>query len=66
MKVIINGDINIIGDGVSINDLVTNLNIDPAQIAIERNLEIVPACEYASTYLLENDKIEIVRFIGGG
>ena len=38
MKVIINGDINIIGDGVSINDLVTNLNIDPAQIAIERNL----------------------------
>ena len=66
MKVIINGDTNILDYGISVKDLVINLNIDPTQIAIERNLEIVPACEYASTYLLENDKIEIVQFIGGG
>ena len=39
---------------------------DQRGIAIERNLEIVPKSEHASTVIEDGDKIEVVQFVGGG
>lgn len=35
-------------------------------IAVERNLEIVPKAQYESTILCDGDRVEVVRFVGGG
>jgi len=35
-------------------------------LAVERNLHIVPRSAYGETELAEGDRIEIVHFIGGG
>jgi len=42
------------------------LAIDPRQVAVELNLDILPKSLYAVTHLKDGDRIEIVHFVGGG
>jgi len=65
MNISINGEMREI-DGQSVLQLLESLSIDPRKIAVERNLEILPKGEYASTQLTDGDSIEIVHFVGGG
>ena len=51
---------------VSVRGLLESLGLDPAKIAVERNLEIVPRSTYGEVALAEGDRLEIVHFIGGG
>ncbi len=46
--------------------LIETLRLDPQDIAVEQNLEIVPKSRYGETPLQVGDRIEIVEFIGGG
>ncbi|MDX2073903.1 MAG: sulfur carrier protein ThiS [Alphaproteobacteria bacterium] len=46
--------------------LVEELRLNPRQVAIERNREIVPRSTYAQAQLAEGDAIEVVTFVGGG
>ena len=66
MKIILNGEEKDIKDVMSISALVADVGIESHKVAVERNLEIVPKSEYDSVLLANNDKIEIVHFIGGG
>ena len=52
-------------EGLTLSGLITELSLDTAKIAIERNLEIVPRSEFGIQVLAEGC-IEIVHFIGGG
>jgi thiamine biosynthesis protein ThiS len=47
-------------------DLVKNLKIPMKKVAIELNQEIINKKNISKIILKENDKIEIVHFIGGG
>jgi sulfur carrier protein len=49
-----------------LNDLLKELNINSSNIAIDVNGTIINKTEYVNLILKENDKIEIVRFMGGG
>ena len=42
------------------------LSLNPRQVAVERNREIVPKSAYGEVTLSAGDQIEIVQFIGGG
>lgn len=66
MQITINGIDHILDEGVSISDLLKNLNIDSRKFAIELNLVIVAAEEYQTTFIEDGDIIEVVEFIGGG
>ncbi|MBV68845.1 MAG: thiamine biosynthesis protein ThiS [Pelagibacterales bacterium] len=46
--------------------LLNFLEIDGNGIAIEINLIVIPKSQYKNTIIKNNDKIEIVQFIGGG
>ena len=50
----------------SIFQLLQVLGLQPAQVAVERNREIVPRATYESVVLAEGDQLEIVTFVGGG
>jgi thiazole synthase len=66
LSVTINGENKNLTAAVSVRELLTGLGLDPAKIAVERNLEIVPRSQYASVMVGEGDRFEIVHFIGGG
>ncbi|MEZ5680994.1 MAG: sulfur carrier protein ThiS [Erythrobacter sp.] len=50
----------------TIAELVRELELDPAKVAVERNGEIAPRSELASHPVAEGDVLEIVHFVGGG
>jgi thiazole synthase len=66
LSITVNGEARTIPSALSVRELLTALGLDPAKIAVERNLEIVPRSQYASVLAGEGDRFEIVHFIGGG
>lgn len=46
--------------------LVEELSLDPRKVAVERNLQIVPRSLHAATPVEQDDRIELVQFVGGG
>jgi thiamine biosynthesis protein ThiS len=52
--------------GKSITNLLADLGITPAQVAVELNLNIIPKNIYETTDINPGDRIEIVHFVGGG
>jgi thiazole synthase len=66
LTVTINGEDRHIETPVSVRELLAGLGLDPAKIAVERNLEIVPRSQYGAVQVGEGDRFEIVHFIGGG
>ena len=66
IKIRVNGKVKSISDNYSVSDLVKNLKIPMKKVAIELNEEIIDKKNVNKIKLKQNDKIEIVHFIGGG
>ena len=66
MQVFVNGDPRDVADGATIASLLAALGIDARRIAVEKNREIVPRAEHATTPLAAGDRVEIVTMVGGG
>jgi thiamine biosynthesis protein ThiS len=66
MKVFVNGDEKDFRSEISLADLITHLDLPGARIAIELNREVVRRSDWDSTMLKDEDRIEIVHFVGGG
>lgn len=53
-------------EGMSVAEYIEKNGYNLNFIAVEYNSEILPKAEYKSTLLKENDKLEVVSFVGGG
>ena len=65
-KIQINGKKISIKSNFSIKDLLKKYKLTDKKVAIEHNGSIIPKVNYKNKYLKNNDKVEIVHFIGGG
>ncbi|MEE8329980.1 MAG: sulfur carrier protein ThiS [Thermodesulfovibrionia bacterium] len=66
MKLKLNGALSEFQDGTTVAGLLKNLQIEPARVAVEVNLEIVKKKDFHKRMLKEEDSVEIVNFVGGG
>jgi sulfur carrier protein len=67
MKIILNGKVDqLVQEILTLEDLLKAKGVEPQTVAVERNLEVISRCDYAQTLLHEDDRIEIVKFVGGG
>lgn len=66
MKVVVNGEPQDVAEQATVRDLLISLNLGDTLVAVERNEEIVPRAEHATTPLAEGDEVEVVHFVGGG
>lgn len=66
MRIVVNGEEREIAEGVTIATLIELLQLPPGRMAVERNREVVPRGRHADTVLREGDRLELVRFVGGG
>jgi sulfur carrier protein len=64
--IVLNGESRAIQDGQTVAELLRELHLDPRQVAVERNREIVPRAEHGQVVLADADQLEIVTFVGGG
>ncbi len=66
LSLTVNGEARRTASASSIADLVGELGLDPAKVAVERNGLIVPRSTLAQVLLADGDVLEIVHFVGGG
>jgi thiamine biosynthesis protein ThiS len=66
MRVVLNGEMQTLRDGLTLADLVADLGLNQRRIAVEVNREIIARETYAVRAISEDDEVEIVQFVGGG
>jgi len=66
LSITVNGEHRRVPAGTSVADLALELGLDPARVAVERNLEIVPRSTLGEVAIEDGDDFEIVTFVGGG
>ena len=66
MRVYINGESKAVQGTPTLAELITQLDLPAARIAVELNREVVRRSDWGNTIVHEDDRIEIVHFVGGG
>lgn len=66
VRIVINGDERDVADNITVHELLAVLELKTRAVAVERNLEIVPAATHKACTLSEGDRLEIVTLVGGG
>jgi len=66
MQLVINGVSRPVPDRLTVATLIDHLGMKSYRVAVELNREIVPRNRWNDTSLGENDRLEIVHFVGGG
>ena len=66
MRVYVNGENKEIKGGLSLLELLSSLALPIQRIAVELNREVVRRADWEKTILHDEDRIEIVHFVGGG
>ena len=62
----VNGTVVALHPDTSVAKLLAERGLAGKRVAVERNGEIVPRSEHASTTLTNGDQVEIVIAVGGG
>ena len=66
MKITVNGKEQTYNAPLTVAVLLQELNLRSEQVAVEVNLKILDRSNFSTSPLQENDKVEILSFIGGG
>ena len=66
IKIKVNGKLSTINNNLSLLNYIKKLKVPLKKVAIELNHEIMDKNKLGKIKLKNNDKIEIVHFIGGG
>ena len=66
IDIVVNGEPRAAAEGQTILELLHQLELDPARVAVELDRRIVKQPLWAATQLRAGAQIEIVQFVGGG
>jgi sulfur carrier protein len=66
MEIILNGAPHRLSDSINITELVAQLELQGQAIAIAVNRQIVTRAQWGVHRLQAQDKVDVVRAIGGG
>ena len=66
MRISVNGELRDVPAGLSLQELIAMLTLPAERLAIELNRNVVRRIDWIETMLAEDDRVEIVHFVGGG
>ena len=66
MKLIVNGEDKSFPENSTLKTIIDELKIEQKVMAAAVNMQIVKKDEWDSFVLKENDKLELLQFVGGG
>jgi len=66
MEIILNGERREISEGMSVLELIQQLRLPADRLAVEFNLQIIKREQWAHCALKQDDRLELVQFVGGG
>jgi len=66
LRIYVNGEAKEISAPLSLSELITQLDLPAQRVAVELNRNVVRRNDWSSTMLQDDDRLEIVHFVGGG
>jgi len=66
VEIVYNGQPRQVGERLSVAELLSDMGLEPRQLAVEVNLQLVPRDRHAECPLREGDRVEVVTLVGGG
>lgn len=66
MNVVVNGEIQVFTADLTVAGLLAELGLSEKKVAVELNQSVLEKTEWARTTLHDDDRLEIVHFVGGG
>jgi sulfur carrier protein len=66
MNVLINGETREIIEETNLSELLKTLELPTERIAIELNKDVIRKKDWENIKVSDQDKIEIIHFVGGG
>lgn len=66
ISVHLNGEERRVPAGLTVRELLEHLELNPQLVVVERNREILERDRYGATPVEEDDRLELVHFVGGG
>jgi len=66
LLVLLNGRESDLPEGMTVADLIAQKNLRPGTLLVELNGELVKQDAWPDIVLKEEDRLEILRFVGGG
>lgn len=66
MNIICNGKTITVQEGITLEELILELQLNPETVVVECDERIVLRNEYAGKILNEGMVLELIRFVGGG
>jgi thiamine biosynthesis protein ThiS len=66
LEIVVNGEAREVPADSTVADLLEALQIPRELVAVERNRKVVRRAAHSETRLEAGDRLEIVRFVGGG
>jgi sulfur carrier protein len=66
MRITVNGEIRELEKAVNLNQLLELFSLPSQRIAVELNREVVRKKDWEGIIVKDEDRIEIVHFVGGG
>ncbi len=66
MNIRVNGQIESVEHNTTIIDILNQKSLNPENVVVEYNLNIVKSDLWNNTILKENDSLEVLSFVGGG
>ena len=66
IKIFINGESKELNEQVNLTELLKYFSLPTERVAIELNQAVVRKKDWENIQIKENDKIEVVHFVGGG
>jgi thiamine biosynthesis protein ThiS len=62
----LNGEHREVREGISVADLILELELQPEQVAVELNRTLVRRSMHRETVVRSGDVLEVVTLVGGG
>jgi sulfur carrier protein len=66
MKIIVNGEIKEFNENITLQEILKDLSLEGKVMAAAVNMEIVKQDSWEDYRLKEDDKLELLDFVGGG
>ena len=66
MKIYLNGEPREVPAHLNLSELLEWLKLPADRVAVERNREIASRSTWAETAVQQDDRLEVVHFVGGG
>lgn len=66
IAIVVNGAASLVERGTTVAQLLERMGITAERVAVEINLTVIDRQTFGRTNLQEDDRVEIVSFVGGG